>query len=453
MMLCPAAGPHQSRAHRFFLVTALIAACGFFSLALAPSIAAQEATPTPQVTPPANAPTLSLTFTELNDSGVSGIATLYGDGDKTIVDIRVEDAGPNHPAHIHKGDCSKLDPYPAFPLTNVIDGRSTSLVDASLDELLAGDYSIDLHMSVNELGTLVVCAPITGQPTASTPATDGTGGAVATPTAQPAEPTETAEPTATAEPTETPEPTATATETATEAATPESTGVGGASTLAGDGTGGAQIAESETASLPLQALDDLGVTGTASITALNDEQTDILIQLTGDRVTGGHLAHLHLGTCDNLSNDYTLDLENIDADGFSETTVDIPFDELLTGGYAINVHASEDDYDTWFVCGAFSDATVGAVIPEVAPPTGTGTGETATETPVPTPTASVADGIETLPQTAGSGTGLLVPNTPVSASFWAIVLFGIILALSAGVVRRGERGGATTTPRWRRLGL
>src|SRR5690606_10086282 len=100
------------------------------------------------VTPPPGAPELSLTFIELNDSGVSGIATLYGDGDKTIVSIRVEDAGPNHPAHIHKGDCSKLDPYPAYDLENVIDGRSTSIVDASLDDLLAGGYSIDLHMSV-----------------------------------------------------------------------------------------------------------------------------------------------------------------------------------------------------------------------------------------------------------------------------------------------------------------
>src|SRR5690606_26451505 len=128
------------------------------------------------VTPPPGAPELSLTFTELNDSGVSGIATLYGDGDQTIVSIRVEDAGSNHPAHIHAGDCSKLDPYPAFPLENVIDGRSTSIVDASLDELLAGDYSIDLHMSVNELGTLVVCAPIQGTPTIVSTPSDGTNG-------------------------------------------------------------------------------------------------------------------------------------------------------------------------------------------------------------------------------------------------------------------------------------
>jgi len=426
----PAANPARTGVHHLVLLAAICLICGLVPLAMPAPVAAQA-----EVTPPPGAPELSVTFSELNDSGVSGIATLYGDGDQTIVSIRVDDAGPNHPAHIHAGDCSKLDPYPAFPLENVINGRSTSIVDASLDELLAGEYSIDLHMSVNELGTLVVCAPIQGTPTIVSTPSDGTNGVTPEATSTEAVPSPTAE--ATEEPDVEP--------------TTEPEGVGGTGTIQGDGTGGAQMAPENTASLPLQSLDDLGVTGTASITAIDAEQTDIQILLTGDLVTGGHLAHLHRGTsCDDLSNDYTLDLEPVDATGYSETIVDIPFEELLTGGYAINVHASEADYDTWFVCGTFNDATVGAVIPEVAPPTGTGLEPTAAPTPEPT---KVAGGISDLPQTAGSGTGLLLPTSTAGLTLWAMLIFGTILAISAVAVRRGEHANRSSQARRRRLGL
>jgi hypothetical protein len=417
MTMWPAADFRLSRAHRLTLILSLAL---LLSLGIASRATAQDAA----VTPPPDAPTLSLTFNELNDSGVSGVATLYGSGEQTIVEIRVEDAGVNHPAHIHKGACDDLDPYPAFPLENVVDGRSTSLVDASLEELLTGGYAIDLHMSVNELGTLVVCTPITGE------ATDGTG--ATTPTTE-----ATAEPTA--EATETPEPEASATPA----------GVGGIGDASGDGTGGAQVAE-DRASLPLSGIDDNGVTGIVSLTQLSDEQTDVIIQLSGDAITGSHIAHLHLGTCDDLADEGTIDLAEIDSSGLSQTTVDVPFTDLLEGGYAVNVHQSEEDYDTWLVCGEFSDATIGAVVPEVAPPTGGGS-----ETPVPTvePTVEPTPATNDLPATAGVGFGLPGADSPLSVTFWSIVIGGTILMFFAMVIRRGERTGRATNARWRRLGL
>jgi hypothetical protein len=415
MTMWPATETRPSSAHRLLLPVLVSAFLLLITTALA---SAQEA----EVTPPPDAPRLSLTFTELNDSGVSGVATLYGDGDQTIVEITVTDAGPNHPAHIHKGTCDDLDPNPAYPLENVIDGKSISVVDASLEELLTGGYSIDLHMSVNELGTLVVCAPIAGE------ATDGTGAVT---------------PTATAEPEETPE--ATATEAPEE--TPDA--VGGIGDVAGDGTGGAQLGSEDTASLPLSGLDDNGVTGIVSLSQLSDTETDVLIQLTGDAVTGGHIAHLHLGTCDDLADEGTIDLNPVDETGFSETTVDIPFQDLLDGGYAMNVHESEEQYDTWLVCGEFANATVGAVVPEVAPPTGAGQAEATptaepTQTPVPT---------DELPATAGTGYGLPGPGSAGSASFWAMFIGGTILALFAVAIHRGERGVRPARQRWRRIGF
>ena len=403
MTMWPAADFRPSRAHRPLLAA-------FASLLLTFAIVANVAAEDPEITPPAGAPSLSVTFNELNDSGVSGIATLYGDGEKTIVQITVDGAGKDHPAHIHQGTCDDLDPYPAFPLKNVVDGESATLVDVSLDELLTGGYSIDIHMSVNELGTLVACSPIEGV------ATDGTG-----------------------EVTETPE----ATEAAETEATP--TGVGGLTANTGDGTGGAEVVD-DRASLPLSGLDNNGVTGIVSLTKVNDDQTDIIIQLSGSAISGGHIAHLHLGTCDDLSDEGTIDLSNVDSTGLSETTVDVPFTDLLEGGYAVNVHQSETDYETWLVCGEFSGATVGAVIPEVAPPTGGGP-ETPTPTVAPT---SIADN---LPATAGVGFGLPGADTPLSTSFWGIVIGGGILSLFAIALRRGERSARAYSPRWRRLGL
>ena len=402
MTMWPAADSRLSRAHRPLLVAIASLLLSFGVVGFA---AAQDA-----VVPPAGAPALSLTFSELNDSGVSGIATLYGDGEQTVVQITVEGAGSDHPAHIHKGSCDDLDPYPAFPLKNVVEGSSATVVDATLDELLTGGYSIDIHMSVNELGTLVACTPVTGV------ATDGTGEVVETPEA-------TEEPDAEATP----------------------GGVGGIGDGTGDGTTGAQIVD-DRASLPLSGLDDNGVTGIVSLTKLSDEQTDIIIQLSGDAIVGGHIAHLHLGTCDDLADEGTIDLANVDSTGLSETTVDVPFTDLIEGGYAVNVHQSETDYDTWLVCGEFSGATIGAVIPEVAPPTGGGS-ETPTPTVAPTPIA------EDLPATAGVGFGLPGANSPLSASFWAIVIGGSILCFFAFAIRRGERTGRSHPTRWRRLGL
>jgi hypothetical protein len=440
------------------VLVATVVAIGLFALSTA-SIAAQDATATPAasptvtVTPEPDAPRLELEFEELNDSGVSGTATLYEAGDRTIVELDLEDTGENHPAHIHAGSCDDLQPEPEYPLENVgSEGRSTSVVDASLDELIDGDFAIDLHLAPNELGTLIACADIEGEP--EVPAAAGT------PEARPA-----ATPEGTADLTPEapgrPNPTAGATEVATEDATgttatlaeaaaraataavseaasaiiaerpvaietpvaAEATepadGTGGAestiiptegateevtgvaqtpttteipdeleptaapaetvteeATAPADGTGGAINDSEDSASVPLASTSDLGVTGTAVLTALDEDTTRISVVLSGGAVAGDHIVHLHDGTCDQPG-DVTIDLDPIDAAGVSETDVDLSFDELLADGYFINVHQSGAAYDTWLVCGDLSAATVGMVAPEVAPET-----ETRDQTPI-----------------------------------------------------------------------
>ncbi|MDQ3614302.1 MAG: hypothetical protein M3412_08260 [Chloroflexota bacterium] len=200
---------------------------------------------------------LELEFDELNDSGVEGTVTLYDLDAFTLLAILIEDGGEVHPGHIHEGTCDDLDPQPFAPLNNVTNEEvSLSLVDTPLAELLEDDYSVDLHLSPNELGTLIVCADIEGTPTPATPvpaATPGTpdavGGLTATETPEPTEPpatnTPTPAPTMTPGPTETPTPSPTPAPTepppsvaVEETPAPTETPVTSLENVSEDGTGG-----------------------------------------------------------------------------------------------------------------------------------------------------------------------------------------------------------------------
>jgi len=99
----------------------------------------------------------------LNDSGVTGTATLtdLGDGSTRIV-IDVEPAGhPDMPAHVHPGTCADLTPQPRYPLQNVVDGHSDTPVPVPLDELFAGGLALNLHASNEDMGTYTACADLT----------------------------------------------------------------------------------------------------------------------------------------------------------------------------------------------------------------------------------------------------------------------------------------------------
>ena len=99
---------------------------------------------------------------EQNFSGESGNVTLTPMGPKTKVDIEMASFAANaQPAHIHKGTCAKLDPTPAYPLQNVIDGKSVTTVDVPLSTLLKGKYAINMHRSAKQLKVYVACGDIT----------------------------------------------------------------------------------------------------------------------------------------------------------------------------------------------------------------------------------------------------------------------------------------------------
>jgi hypothetical protein len=140
---------------RFYWPTGLTLPGLLFVLAMLPASAV------------AQSQALTLTLNAQNNSGISGTASFtdLGNG-KTRVAIQVSGAGAGpEPSHIHPGSCSQLDPTPAFSLTSVSNGSSTTDIDASLQQLLDGKYAVHLHKSNDELSVYVACADIlrTGQ--------------------------------------------------------------------------------------------------------------------------------------------------------------------------------------------------------------------------------------------------------------------------------------------------
>ena len=96
-----------------------------------------------------------------NKSGESGSARLTPEGpDKTRVEITLKGGpkGTPQPAHIHEGSCAKLDPKPKQGLENVVDGKSSTVVPASLDSVKG--MAINVHKSTSDIKTYVSCGDI-----------------------------------------------------------------------------------------------------------------------------------------------------------------------------------------------------------------------------------------------------------------------------------------------------
>jgi len=96
-----------------------------------------------------------------NGSKQTGWATLTAMGAKTKVVISLSHTNGLEPAHIHPGSCATLNPVPKYPLANVVDGKSTTTVDATLGSLETGRFAINVHAGPGPLiKTYVSCGDI-----------------------------------------------------------------------------------------------------------------------------------------------------------------------------------------------------------------------------------------------------------------------------------------------------
>jgi hypothetical protein len=106
--------------------------------------------------------TLKVTMQAQNGSKEDGTATLTQKGKNVVVSIQLNNAPKAaQPAHVHPGTCAKLNPSPKYPLSNVVDGKSTTTIDnVDLDKLISGQFAINVHKSTKDLKTYVSCGDI-----------------------------------------------------------------------------------------------------------------------------------------------------------------------------------------------------------------------------------------------------------------------------------------------------
>jgi Cu/Zn superoxide dismutase len=95
----------------------------------------------------------------MNGSNETGTATLIPKGEKTTVVIDVANAPKDpQPAHFHLGTCDKYNPHHEYNLEAVVDGKSTTTLDAPVSKLVGGDMVINVHKSAVDVATISACA-------------------------------------------------------------------------------------------------------------------------------------------------------------------------------------------------------------------------------------------------------------------------------------------------------
>jgi hypothetical protein len=106
---------------------------------------------------------LNIVLGQQNKSGETGSATVTNvpGGIKVDIALKGEMSGASEPAHIHQGTCAKLNPAPYKPLSNVINGRSTTIVKGmSVADVKKGRYAINVHKSAAQLTHYVSCGDL-----------------------------------------------------------------------------------------------------------------------------------------------------------------------------------------------------------------------------------------------------------------------------------------------------
>lgn len=95
-------------------------------------------------------------------SGQMGNVTLTPQGGQTRVTIHLfaQPAGTTEPAHIHQGTCANLNPAPLYPLNNVVNGVSDTVVNASLQQIMSAPHAVNVHRSPQEIQVYVACGDL-----------------------------------------------------------------------------------------------------------------------------------------------------------------------------------------------------------------------------------------------------------------------------------------------------
>jgi hypothetical protein len=110
--------------------------------------------------------------------------------------------------------------------------------------------------------------------------------------------------------------------------------------------------DSGTATVNLGEQNGSGESGTARLTAVGDKTKVVLDLRSPSAMMASETqpAHIHKGSCAKLDPTPAYALADVQ-DGKSTTTVGVKLDDLRKGAFAINVHKSATELDTYVACG------------------------------------------------------------------------------------------------------
>ncbi len=133
--------------------------------------------------------TMALATTVLMSAGaVAGTASAQDAATPSSADHAMVEGTALHPAHIHTGTCDTIGDV-VFPLTDVapaddammdpatpsmamastpeagMTATSSTVVDASLDDIVGGEHAINVHQSAAEIDVYIACGDVTGEVT------------------------------------------------------------------------------------------------------------------------------------------------------------------------------------------------------------------------------------------------------------------------------------------------
>lgn len=100
-----------------------------------------------------------------------------------------------------------------------------------------------------------------------------------------------------------------------------------------------------------------GESGTATLTKSGNDRTKVVIALAHSPAEP-QPAHIHKGSCDNLDPTPEYPLQSV-ANGSSATTVAASLKSLEDNSFAVNVHKSASDLQTYIACGDIGSGSDG----------------------------------------------------------------------------------------------
>ena len=104
-----------------------------------------------------------LNAVDKNEFNQFGIGTLTEENGqvRVVLDLnKVSGTNNSQPAHIHIGSCPGVGAI-LFPLNNVVNGRSESVINANLNDLRSqAPIAINIHKSISEVAVYTACGNI-----------------------------------------------------------------------------------------------------------------------------------------------------------------------------------------------------------------------------------------------------------------------------------------------------